>query len=78
MAFEAVNNRDRLNELLSNMNELQIQNMMDVLDIYVTIRSLWEIETRMNNPDDTNIHHEEMMRWVVDFRDMISGLLKTS
>jgi hypothetical protein len=50
--------------------------MLEVLDIYVTIRSLWEIETRMMNPEDANKHHEEMMRWVVDFRDMLSTLIK--
>jgi hypothetical protein len=76
MGFKATNDRERLDVLLGNMNELQIQNMLEVLDIYVTIRSLWEIETRMMNPEDANKHHEEMMRWVVDFRDMLNTLIK--
>ena len=77
MAFEATNNRDGLDVLLGNMNELQIQNMLEVLDIYITVRSLWEIEARMNNPEDADATHEAKMRWVSDFRNMLSNLLKT-
>jgi len=76
MPFKAIDNRERLDVLLANMNELQVQNLLEVLDIYVTIRSLWEIETRMNNPKDIDMAHEDKMRWVVDFRDMISQLIK--
>lgn len=76
MEFKAIADKDRLDVLLANMNELQITNMIEILDTYITIRSLWEIERRMLDSEASDYQHEFKMRWILDFRDMISELLK--
>lgn len=77
MQFKANDSREELDVLLANMNELQILNLVSVLDIYITLRSLWEIETRMLDMSNADPTHELQMKWVLAFRDMIRELVKS-
>ncbi len=77
MQFKANDSREELDVLLANMNELQVTNLVKVLDIYITLRSLWEIETRMLDMSNAEPTHESQMKWVLAFRDMIQWLIKS-
>lgn len=69
-------NKDTLDKLIDNMNEYQLQNMIDIINIYITISSLEEIKSRMVSTDNADLTHEYQMRWVAEFQNFLGKRLK--
>lgn len=74
--FTPDGNRDKLDKLINNMNELQINNLVEVINVYITLSSLEQIKIRINNPDDYNPLHETEMRGLARFQDFIAKFIK--
>lgn len=74
--FIPQNDKDELDRLLANMNEHEIDNLLNVIDIYVTVRSLDEIQKRISTEDVFNPVFEQKMRWIMELRLFFSELLK--
>lgn len=73
--FEPKNDKDRLDKLVSNLNELQITNMLELMDIYITERAIDEFKLRINT-EDSNPTFEWKMRGIAEFKDFMQSLLK--
>lgn len=70
-----VTNQEELDRLMSNMDEHQIRNMLSVLNLYVTERSLAEIKIRIESVD-MDWTFEWKMRWVMEFKKYVEEHLK--
>lgn len=74
--FTANSCKDRLDYLVWAMNELQINNLIEILNVYITLTSLNVIESRMATNEIVEPTHEYEMRWLGNFQNYISKYLK--
>ena len=68
-------NKEEIDRLLSNMNEKEVINLISILDLYITERSLDEIKMRINT-EDMNVMFEWKMRWIAEFKKFMEDRLK--
>lgn len=74
--FTANSCKDRLDYLMWAMNELQLNNLIEILNVYITLLSLWVIESRMVSESNENFTHETEMRWLGKFQNFVAKYLK--
>lgn len=68
-------NKQEIDRLLANMNEKEIYNILSILDIYITERSLDEIKIRINS-EEMNPMFERKMRWIAEFKKFMEETIK--
>ena len=73
--FEAKHDKNRLDKLTANLNELQINNLKEIIDIYITERFIDELQDRVST-ENANPNFEWKMRWIAEFWDFVKSLLK--
>lgn len=66
---------DELDRLVSNMNEKELHNLISILDLYITERSLSEIKLRIES-EEMNWTFEWKMRWIAEFKKFMEEALK--
>ncbi len=66
---------DELDRLSSNMWEKELENLLSILDLYITERSLTEIKIRIDT-EESNPMFEWKMRWIMEFKKFMEEKLK--
>jgi len=66
---------EELDRLTSNMHQKEIENLLSVLELYITERSMNEIKQRIES-EETNPTFEWKMRWSMDFKKFMEDKLK--
>lgn len=68
--------RDELDKLVNNLSEHEINNMLNIINIYITLTSLEEIKKRIADEKLADMTHEFQMRGLAEFQNFLWDKLK--